>query len=1063
MVTSRLQSHGNGFRATLFALAGLLLGGSFETAGAGSPSRAANPENPKAPQSVGWRFGSPMSAARSGHTATLLSDGRVLVIGGGPAGAEMFDPAHQTWSAAPLPNEDRVGATATLLPNGKVLLVGGVVGAGPMATVSVEIWSPASNSWSDGPRMQVGRAHHTATLLQDGRILVAGGDDGTGALVGTFEIYDPTDNSWSEAVSSSNVECTRHFAVLLPNGKVLVGGGLGSAGALASAGLYNPTKDGWSDAGALVTARANAGALVLPDGTVLVAGGTSTAGVAIAAAERYTPATDSWTGAGTPAPARSEAAFVLLPNGKVLLAGGRTGASSWTVNSQLYDPVSGIWSPAEDLSPARGGATATILRSGTVLVAGGRNSAQLSGALLFDSSDPSSSAVVDVMSSARYGFTATLLPNATVLVVGGADSAGASLAAAELFDPTTSTFDPTASLGSARAQHSATLLSDGNVLVVGGIEGGSALASAEIYSPSPATFAPAASLSVARSLHTATLLADGRVLVAGGLGAGGTALGQAEIFDPATATFSSVSAIGTARYRHTATLLTNGTVLLAGGADTGGAPLNSAEVFDPSNGSFTPLAFDGLFEARFDHTATLLPNGSVLFAGGSGALGMLSSLELFRPGNDPGSPGIISPVTAVLASARSGHTATFLGTDRVLFAGGGSPVAPLGDAELFDFEDSTVALSTILMVASRTDAAALLLADGRVLLAGGRSSSLALSTAELFDPGLGFAPSRRPQIATCPTTLAMIDGIALTGSGFRGDSEAAGAAFHSSASDHPILGLERIEGGLRATTDADPASLWSGTLLTSAAVAGLPTGHYRLNVTANGIPSGSRILLISRGATSTSLVAAPDPSCLGANVTATASVTPASATGSVGFYEGASLMGSAPLSAGSAAFPLPPLATGFHSLTARYAGSTSHLASLSAPALLVEVKPHPLPPTAGNSGPICEGETLFLTASSLVGATYSWSGPNGFSSTTQNPAIPAASLASAGDYSVVATVDGCASTAAMTSAVVNAIPVVDRVFTNSPVCPGRTLWLSGGGSRTQDASQQSNRRSDEGA
>ena len=64
-------------------------------------------------------------------------------------------------------------------------------------------------------------------------------------------------------------------------------------------------------------------------------------------------------------------------------------------------------------------------------------------------------------------------------------------------------------------------------------------------------------------------------------------------------------------------------------------------------------------------------------------------------------------------------------------------------------------------------------------------------------------------------------------------------------------------------------------------------------------------------------------------------------------------------------------------------------------------------PTAGNDGPVCAGSTLSLTASTVSGATYAWTGPNGFTSTAQNPTIPDATTAATGTYSVTATVNGC--------------------------------------------------------
>src|SRR5205823_2672658 len=102
----------------------------------------------------------------------------------------------------------------------------------------------------------------------------------------------------------------------------------------------------------------------------------------------------------------------------------------------------------------------------------------------------------------------------------------------------------------------------------------------------------------------------------------------------------------------------------------------------------------------------------------------------------------------------------------------------------------------------------------------------------------------------------------------------------------------------------------------------------------------------------------------------------------------------------------------------------------------------PAAPTASNSGPICAGQTLSLSASTVSGATYSWTGPNGFSSSTQNPSIANATTAASGTYSVTVTVNGCTSTAATTTATVNAIPAAPTASNSGPICAGQTLSLS---------------------
>ncbi len=165
------------------------------------------------------------------------------------------------------------------------------------------------------------------------------------------------------------------------------------------------------------------------------------------------------------------------------------------------------------------------------------------------------------------------------------------------------------------------MLPNGLVLVAGGSGSGGSLASAELYDPAAGTWPATGPMATARYSHTATLLPNGKVLVTGGVGSGGL-LASAELFDPAAGTWApTTGAMATARYKHTATLLPNGQVLVAGGSsqagEEGDVPLSEAELFDPAAGTWA-LTDTMIVAARVSHTATLLPNGKVLVAGGFG-------------------------------------------------------------------------------------------------------------------------------------------------------------------------------------------------------------------------------------------------------------------------------------------------------------------------------------------------------------------------------------------------------------------------------------------------------------
>jgi uncharacterized delta-60 repeat protein len=110
--------------------------------------------------------------------------------------------------------------------------------------------------------------------------------------------------------------------------------------------------------------------------------------------------------------------------------------------------------------------------------------------------------------------------------------------------------------------------------------------------------------------------------------------------------------------------------------------------------------------------------------------------------------------------------------------------------------------------------------------------------------------------------------------------------------------------------------------------------------------------------------------------------------------------------------------------------------------IFINITPAPAAPTAGSNGPICEGQNIELTASTITGATYFWTGPNGFTSTLQNPTIPAATVAASGIYQVTALVPGCSSSSADVAVIVNPYLEAPIASSNAPLCLGSTLKLS---------------------
>jgi N-acetylneuraminic acid mutarotase len=347
-----------------------------------SPHPSSTPVEAAAPT---WTATRSMLGVRGAQTATLLSDGRVLVAGGTSesgsgdtnplATAELYDPSSRTWIATGSMGTPRDAATATLLPGGKVLVAGGADGIAVPTNVlaSAELYDPASGTWTATGTMGTPRATATATLLPDGRVLVAGGLDGHNAGA-SAELYDPTTGTWT-ATGSMRDARFGHTATLLPNGRVLVVGGFhGERIALASAELYDLASGTWIATGSLSQARLlGHTATLLANGKVLVTGGESGTGW-LATCELYDPASGTWTATGTMGTPRAIATATLLPDGRVLVAGGLD-LNNTLASAELYDPTSGTWTATGSMGQGRFGHTATLLPDGSVLVSGGYGAA----------------------------------------------------------------------------------------------------------------------------------------------------------------------------------------------------------------------------------------------------------------------------------------------------------------------------------------------------------------------------------------------------------------------------------------------------------------------------------------------------------------------------------------------------------------------------------------------------------------------------------------------------------------------------------------------------------------
>ncbi|MBW2529308.1 MAG: hypothetical protein JRI23_34345 [Deltaproteobacteria bacterium] len=282
--------------------------------------------------------------------------------------------------------------------------------------------------------------------------------------------------------------------------------------------------------------------------------------------------------------------------------------------------------------------------------------------------------------------------------------AGKGVAYPALVDPSWTVTDE---MAANRDDHTATLLQSGLVLVAGG----TSLPSAELYDETTSTWAATPDMLAARWLHSATLLSDGRVLLAGGNNWPVTPTPTAEIYDPASGTpwTPTAGAMVVPRDDHTATSLPSGAVLIAGGYDDAGQDLAAAEVFDPSTETFAATA--SMAEVRWWHRAAALPDGRVLVAGGTkdSIPGYLKSAELYDPstGQWSSAPDMNEPHGA--------HVAVTLGNGKVLVAGGDF----VQSSELFDPTTNTWSFTSGGLVKLHAGGEGVVLVDGSVLVIAG--------------------------------------------------------------------------------------------------------------------------------------------------------------------------------------------------------------------------------------------------------------------------------------------------------------------------------------------------------
>ena len=313
----------------------------------------------------------PMLEPRSGHTATLLPNGKVLIAGGMRRNqdfyksAELYDPATGKFQPTGDMHERRVGQIAVLLTSGKVLIAGGWVGMD--GTDSAELYDPATGTFTVIGKMTIRRGRPSATLLPDGDVLIAGGEVRDNEPVASAEIFHAKTLTFVPTASMHHARVA-HTATLLQDGRVLIAGGY-NGNVTASAELYDPKTGAFAETGGLSTARSKHTAGLLPNGQVLIAGGSDSRGWNgnLNSAEIYDPRTGKFTATASLNDSRFKLPdeAVQLPSGKLLIAGG-------SKEVEVFDPATGKFLVSEgQMADSRHYLSETRLKDGSVLLAGG--------------------------------------------------------------------------------------------------------------------------------------------------------------------------------------------------------------------------------------------------------------------------------------------------------------------------------------------------------------------------------------------------------------------------------------------------------------------------------------------------------------------------------------------------------------------------------------------------------------------------------------------------------------------------------------------------------------------
>ena len=752
--------------------------------------------------------------------------------------------------------EGRYGHTATLLNDGTVLIVGGWTSPNNKdATNSAEIYDPATDQFTSCNSMNKARADHTATLLLDGSVIIIGGRDedgliGAGGTNGSVEIYDPETGFTACTSDTCDLKEPRadHTASMLiqgeHNGEILVVGGQGEIGVLDSTEIYNSelgSRGEFALKDNTEVPRKNHVATRISESvdTIIFTGGEDDSGV-LSSADLFEGfnmwehiEVDSEMSVGrTGHTATLLPGIVFLGYGRVLVVGGSDGSNVLNT-AEIYNPTSGpeygAYGGFEEpitLPQYRSNHQAQRMGNDLVLIAGGIDqSAQLNQMDVYDYQESGFIDEMDyendeelisqlgnpqfnppVLDTPRQDHTMTLLNDNRILIVGGYNADGV-IANAEITDralevdwsgtitnltaefldghPAEDFADPEAAMASAGLRldqnQQSNLYLSGQGLFEGGLnvsltesntenaltavntsEAGGIGVSVQaksaawdqttyaVYSratgdqtwaayfdgqlkivtdkSNSGSFIQTGYLDQATSHLEAAVLANGQVLMAGGNQGSATDdafTADAYLFDPATSQLNKLADLPQARVGHQITNYGNDILISGGYSSSYGQTTNSSLIYHPDSNDY--LGYEMILN-RAEHSATQLEDGRVFIAGGFNRNEAVVYTEFFD-GNFVGGPAFPED------QQRGGHTANLLADGRVLLVGGkrGTDYPYLSDGLIFDPVSNQITTTSDQFDQSINHTATLL-SDGRVLVVGGQYYEESLARVQLYDP-----------------------------------------------------------------------------------------------------------------------------------------------------------------------------------------------------------------------------------------------------------------------------------------------------------------------------------------